>query len=284
MRKPNVTTFRILFLLILIVHVSTMFLRWQRDHREGTSPEVTKIIKVKFAPSERRPKQIVESEDPTEQTTPKENAYLSDKNRAFDRQTKARVVQKFNKANQGGNGSRGKPGKQLSLGALGGDIAAKNPFHKAAREYAMAKKSPAGGGGAGHGARTVSSTNDYIQDIPLGDLTHLNTTEYKYFGFYHRIKQKLEDFWGRSVQEKAQALAKQGRAIASEDQLVTALRIVMDGAGEIVEVVVLGSSGVKELDDAAVESFNQAGPFPNPPKDLIVDGRVVIEWGFVVNS
>jgi hypothetical protein len=33
-----------------------------------------------------------------------------------------------------------------------------------------------------------------------------------------------------------------------------------------------------------VESFNQAGPFPNPPQDLIVEGKVKIEWGFVVKS
>jgi len=42
---------------------------------------------------------------------------------------------------------------------------------------------------------------------------------------------------------------------------------------------------VKELDDAAIESFNKAGPFPNPPKDLISNsGTAIIKWGFVVKS
>jgi hypothetical protein len=49
-------------------------------------------------------------------------------------------------------------------------------------------------------------------------------------------------------------------------------------------VKILGASGVKELDDAAVESFNHAGPFPNPPKDLLINDVATIEWGFVVNS
>lgn len=70
---------------------------------------------------------------------------------------------------------------------------------------------------------------------------------------------------------------------ASED-LITSLQITLNEKGQIIGVKILGTSGVKELDDAAIESFNQAGPFPNPPKDLLVNGKAVIEWGFVVKS
>jgi len=49
-------------------------------------------------------------------------------------------------------------------------------------------------------------------------------------------------------------------------------------------VRIIGTSGIKELDDAAIESFNEAGPFPNPPKGMIRNGRVTLEWGFVVKS
>lgn len=242
--------------------------------RTSKTPPATPI-KVKFLRGFETSRQIVESEDPETQTTPTGKARLSDKNRTFDRETKARIVKSFQKSTKGSRGSKG-----VSLSALGGDIGKKDPYDKAAREYASAKSgTPNPGSG-----RTMSSTNDHLEDVPLGDLTHLNTVEYKFYGYYHRIRQKLEGFWGRSVQEKAEILASEGRSIASDDEHVTALRIVMDSRGEIVDVVVLGSSGVKELDDAAIESFNDAGPFPNPPKDLVVDGRVTIEWGFVVNS
>jgi protein TonB len=70
---------------------------------------------------------------------------------------------------------------------------------------------------------------------------------------------------------------------ASQD-LITSLQVTLNEKGEIVKVKILGASGVKELDDAAVESFNEAGPFPNPPKDLLVNGHATIEWGFVVKS
>lgn len=258
MRKTIHNNFRYFFLLIFSLHLSVMFVNLQKELKAPQTPEAA-AIKVRFLPSIQTGRQIVESEDPSDLKRPDKTARWSDKNRAFDRETKARLVKPFQKSSG------------VSLSALGGDIGKKNPFHKAAGEYAS------GSGG------TVSSTSDHIENIPLGDLTHLNTIEYKFFGYYHRIRQKLEGFWGRSVQEKAEQLASGGRALASEEHF-TALRIVMNSSGEIVDVVILGSSGVKELDDAAVESFNEAGPFPNPPKGLVVNGRVTIEWGFVVNS
>ncbi len=244
-------------------------------HKNSDEPDEVTAIKVRIIPDSETRRQIVESEDPVTETTPKEKARLSDKDRSFDRETKARIVKRFEKSAKGVRGN-----KDISLSALGGDIGKKNPFDKAARQYAAAKS----GNKIDSRGRTVSSTNDYLEDVPLGDLTHLNTVEYKFYGYYFRIRQKLESFWGRTVQEKIEILATEGRMIASDDEHFTAVRIVMNPAGEIVDVIILGSSGVKELDDAAIESFNDAGPFPNPPKDLIVNGRVTIEWGFNVST
>lgn len=289
MRKAlNHINFRIYFLIILVLHLIVLLVHLQTQLASQMNQPVPaqgdQQMRVRVLRHFDIRKQIVESEDPNEKTAPKANARLSDKDRNFDRETRAKVVDSFQKGGKGDGVAKprksGSASKDLSLGALGGTIANNNPFERAARQYTKAQKS---GGKIDGGGRGVSSTNDHIEGVPLGDLTHLNTVEYKFFGYYHRIKQKLEGFWGRSIQEKAESLAKQGRYLA-EDQHVTALKIVMDAAGEIVEVVVLGSSGVKELDDAAIESFNAAGPFPNPPKDLIVNERVTIEWGFVVNS
>ena len=48
---------------------------------------------------------------------------------------------------------------------------------------------------------------------------------------------------------------------------------------DVANIIVSGT-----LDAAAIDSFNQAGPFPNPPKGMIRGGKAVVEWGFVVNS
>jgi TonB family protein len=223
-------------------------------------------IAIKLAPEVGHRKQIVRSSESSDKRFQKD-AFLSDKTRSFDRQTKARRVRSF---------SSGREGEAIDLSQLG---SAENPFKVAANSYVQKKK-----GKKQSSAQEVSSTNDHLPDILPGDLTQLNTVEFKYYGFYHRIRQKLEQFWGRSIHQKAQELAKAGRQIASSDEFTTALRVTLDQEGRIVGIEIVGASGVKELDDAAIEAFNEAGPFPNPPKDLVINGKVTIEWGFIVNS
>ena len=130
----------------------------------------------------------------------------------------------------------------------------------------------------------LARSNDYVEDVPLGDVTSLNTIEYKYFGFYNRIKQKLEQFWGRSLKEKADAIYRSGRRMPASADRITSVVVTIDAKGNIIDVAIASTSGMRELDEAAVESFNKAGPFPNPPKGMITNGVAKIEWGFVVKG
>lgn len=258
--------------LVLLVHLILLFLRYHRS-LEITQTDPETPLKVRILNDLRTRKQIVQSQDPKLNLPPKEDAYLSDKDRSFERQTRARVIDKFNQGGGGGSVSEG-----VSLSDLGAFSQGHHPLKAAARK----QKRP--GNLSDASGQGMSSTNDFVDQVPLGDLTYLNTVEYKYYGFFHRIRQKLEQFWGRSIQEKAQDFMKSGRRIASDEQLVTALIVVLNDQGKITKIHIKGSSGIQELDDAAIESFNQAGPFPNPPKGLIVNGEVKIEWGFVVSS
>lgn len=151
----------------------------------------------------------------------------------------------------------------------------------------MIKDSNGAALGAQNGAKGkigLAQNNDFVEEIPLGEMTQLNTQEFKYFGFYNRIKLQLEQFWGRSINEKARALYRSGRRMPASDNMITSVTVILNEKGQIVNIKIDGSSGVRELDHAAVESFKKAGPFPNPPKGLVVDGRAVIQWGFVVRS
>lgn len=283
-------TFYYIFALLLFIHGLSLLLRLKiSDPSDVQIPTVTKTapMKVKIlksVPSEEK-KQIVQSSDGESRLEKNDSKYLSDKDRVFDRQTRARKVDIFKNgaksAGGGGAKSKGVPQKDLKLSDLGANAGSKHPMMKAAQEYTDAKNGKGPGKGAG---REVSSTNDHVKDVPLGDMTHLNTQEFKYYGFYHRVRQKLEQFWGRSIQEKAMLLVKGGRRMPTSEELVTSLEITLNHLGEIIAIRLLGTSGVRELDDAAVESFNEAGPFPNPPKGLVRNGQVKIEWGFVVNT
>ena len=134
-------------------------------------------------------------------------------------------------------------------------------------------------------ARGMASNNDFIKDMPLGDFTKLNTTKHKYFGFYQRIREKLEAQWGNKLREQARSLRMKGRGIASGSHYITSLTITLDHKGRIIRVHLKNSSGVHELDQAAIHSFNQAGPFPNPPRDVLrKDGTAIVKWNFVVQS
>lgn len=79
---------------------------------------------------------------------------------------------------------------------------------------------------------------------------------------------------------------KEGRNPASTGQdRVTKLMIVLNDKGTLVRVQVLMDSGVQDLDDAAIDAFRAAAPFPNPPKGIIEgDGTVKIRWDFVLES
>jgi TonB family protein len=293
-------TFYILFGGVLLLHASFMIVKFSKDFTipKWTEKAQPEPIKVTFAPGaleQFKPshkKQIVQSED-SANTEKTDGAFLSDKDRTFDRQTIAKNVDIFNKTGKGNAATSQKAEKpqvadkkstrdmkDLKLSDIGintGEIPDKVTRSPAsASEKGLENGDPTSQG--------FSSTNDYVQEVALGDFTHVNTVEYKFYGFYHRIRQKLEQYWGRSIQEKSMALFRSGRRMPASQDLITSLQVTLDAKGEIVGVKILGASGVKELDDAAIESFNQAGPFPNPPKDLLVNGKATIEWGFVVKS
>ncbi len=289
--------FYFLFLGIFLLHASFMVMQI-RDHLaevKWSKPEAIKIKLVQEALSEMsstHKQQIVQSEDSASDTKPKE-AFLSDKDRSFDRQTVAKNIDSFKKAALGNanetqmaqkaqTARKKNPAvKDLKLSDFGMVSGEPMPQEVTRAPASVSQKGMENGDPLANG---LSATNDYVQEVTLGDFTHLNTVEYKHYGFFHRIRQKLEQFWGRSIQEKSHALFKSGRRMPASQDLITSLQVTLNTKGEIIGVKIVGASGVKELDDAAIESFNQAGPFPNPPKDLLVNGKATIEWGFVVKS
>jgi TonB family protein len=278
-----------------LLHMIFLFkhLEFKKEHATNRSiPMKIKIVQdamKEMAKTQKR--QIVQSED-TDNKEKKDEAFLSDKDRSFERETVAKNIDIFKKTAKGNSdvtqvsqksqsAKKKAPNlKDLKLSDIG--MASGDPLPKEVSR-APASSSQKGLENGDPMEQGFSATNDYVQEVQLGDFTHLNTVEYKYYGFFHRIRQKLEQFWGKSIQEKSMAIFRSGRKIASQDY-VTSLQVTLNARGEIIGVKILGASGVKELDDAAVESFNEAGPFPNPPKDLLVNGKATIEWGFVVKT
>lgn len=131
----------------------------------------------------------------------------------------------------------------------------------------------------------VSQTEDYIKDVDQGSQTLLNAREFKYYSYYSRIRRQLSQHWEPKVREKLVRLFRQGRTIASDRDHTTKLLIILSENGKLMNVQILGESGVHDLDDAAMDAFRSAAPFPNPPKGIIeADKTVKIRWDFVLES
>ena len=135
----------------------------------------------------------------------------------------------------------------------------------------------------GHNGAQASQTTDYLKDIDQGMQTLLSTREFVYYSFYARIRRQLNQHWTGKVRDKVSKIFKEGRSLASTEDKVTKLLITLNRRGQLVRVQVINDSGVRDLDDAAVESFKEAAPFPNPPQGIIdPDGTIKIRWDFIL--
>lgn len=280
----------------LAIHMSFSFIHLKDigffDNKIQEEPEHKILLKLVQQSKARQIVQTVESN----KKKPEKAKYLSRTNNAYERQTRTQNIGKFTVANKGVRTAISKKREKAEEKSLAkkfkkikfSDLAVKTNERYAIKKKVKKSKTATQTLGLKAGKRTgkdLGASNDFLEDVPLGDFTKLNTQEYEFYGFYHRIREKLEQFWGNNIQEEAQKIFKQGRSIASDSNLITGLTIKINKHGEIVDIILKSTSGVKELDDAAVKAFNQAGPFPNPPKGMIKnDGKATIEWGFVVNT
>ncbi len=61
--------------------------------------------------------------------------------------------------------------------------------------------------------------------------------------------------------------------------------ITLDSKGLLETVQVIGTSGLEDMDQSAVEAFRAAAPFPDPPVGIIdPDGKIRIRWDFVLSD
>jgi len=104
-----------------------------------------------------------------------------------------------------------------------------------------------------------SPSNDMIKEAQA-ERTALNAHEFLYASFWNRVKQ-LVSFYA------SQTLANARASVAlTKSSYTVSLKglIALDGSLQAIEVA--GSSGVPEFDEALLEAFALAAPFPDPPE------------------
>ncbi|MDY7224739.1 energy transducer TonB [Hyalangium rubrum] len=123
-----------------------------------------------------------------------------------------------------------------------------------------------------------AAPNDHLRDVDEGEGTLLNTREWKYASFFNRVKQSVGMYWNpNSLLRRRDPTG----AIYSGKDRYTLVNVTLNERGLVEDIRVEKSSGLDFLDLEAVDSFQRAQPFPNPPPGLLEDdSKVRFSFGF----
>ena len=119
--------------------------------------------------------------------------------------------------------------------------------------------------------------NDLL-DEKVGSAVNLNTREFIGAGYINRIRRLVNFYWQQNLDNLPNSVR------LTRPRYQTVVEVVLDSNGALESIEVGHESGIAPLDHAVVEAFRLAGPFPNPPEQLISkDGRVYLpNMGFTV--
>ncbi|MCM2280380.1 MAG: TonB C-terminal domain-containing protein [Bdellovibrionaceae bacterium] len=317
MKKRNV--FRIALLISLALHALLTLVVWYQPsfltvdsfRKEKTEIELVSAEELlkKMKAQESRQGQIVTQDQRVNDEVPQDSKYLSKFNQKVEKETRAELNDRFrNSTGTGGPQAQApRPGEaqkthEPTLSANEEKLEqAKTPLEKQRDIYTDANGIAAGksmkdfkpdfrpkplpmGQQASGGGEGPSATDDHLK-VAKGMQTLLSTREFVYYTYYNRIKDRLRQYWEPKIKEKMERVMRQGRTIASDVDRVTKCVIILDRSGTLVRVQVVGASGLVDLDEAAIEAFRAAAPFPNPPKGIVEkDGFIRIRWDFILEA
>lgn len=292
------------FVLLSLIAHGLLFFPQRKDYAPYTPPSNLPVEIDQLSPQEmaqlpplpkekKKPEPEVAETDQLPNNEIDPNAqFLSEKNQKADKQTKAKLVDDFRKKQGTGmknslsrsntpppTGESEEMSKSQDLGTSP-DLAAKKPAGIKRNWKTLTLRDLGLGGNGG----PTAATDDRLADVAKGDNTVLSTREFKFYSYYHRIKETLRQYWKPNVERKLAMLWSRGTQMR-DAELVTQVIVMLDKSGAVARITRMGSSGLQDLDDAAMEAFKQAAPFPNPPAGMIdPDGYVRIRWDFILRT
>ncbi len=130
----------------------------------------------------------------------------------------------------------------------------------------------------------LSRTMDFLPGVEFGSHTLLNTREFVYYSYFARMKEQLYWRWTQYIKNELLQKAFSFNKFVYKHKsryFSTSLYVYLSPEGEVQDMRVIKSSGVEDIDSAALHAFLLAEPFPNPPGGLIEeDGYIHIKQIF----
>ncbi len=228
--------------------------------------------------------------DQAETEAPKNSRYASDKNRAVEKEQRAKnfaplpVPGDASKVGPEGQApkSEAKPRQQQKpksqttpLSNLGVPLKLDSKPPKPEPE-----EPPADQRTRDDSQQIGNAADQYIDDgLPVGSQNILNTRESVYYSFYARIYEQVGPNWSSLIREVPY------RQQISPGEYTAVVEVVLDEDGNLRDVIFLRNSGVREFDDAITNAWKKIQRFPNPPKGLLNEkGEVHMSWKFTVDA
>jgi TonB family protein len=139
-------------------------------------------------------------------------------------------------------------------------------------------------GAAAIQALTGLGSPDKINDVDEGEQTFLNTRQFRFAGFFNRVKEELYYPWSDEIRRAIEARDPTGQRFLYKDR-TTWLEVRLDAQGHLKGTAVLERSGADFLDEAARRAFIKVGAFANPPPALVDEnGEIRFAFGFTING
>jgi len=117
----------------------------------------------------------------------------------------------------------------------------------------------------------AGAPNNDLLDEKIGTAVNLNTRKLIGATYLNRIRRLVNFYWKQNLDNLPASIR------YARPSYTTVVVAVLDGNGALESLDVTIESGSDPLDNAVVQAFRIAGPFPNPPEQLVAkDGRVYL--------
>jgi TonB family protein len=197
---------------------------------------------------------------PSTEKPPIDARYLSRRNIRVEQETRAKNTAILPKSE-----SQPAPPKLKNLGV---------PLHPP--QNRLNHPTPDSAKKAESGTRSDQSLLD--KDLPVGSENLLNAQESVFYSFYARLYEAIGPIWQSLIKEAP--LEKR----LPPGTYITEADISFDSEGNLQEVRIIKSSGIRSFDLAVEQAWRKIERFPNPPRALLdQSGKVHTGWSFSVN-
>lgn len=129
----------------------------------------------------------------------------------------------------------------------------------------------------------ASSLAEHIPGISEGAFTALNTDQFTYYTFFSRVNEQVRYRWITYVRNYLDSLSEPVLSQMARTPKSFQIEIVLNSEGHYLKSFIHHTSGESSLDMTAVDAFQNAAPFLNPPKGLVEDDNLIhLHYNFLI--